>query len=1530
MKKKTISMLMGITLSFTTVFGAVGPLGVTVSAAAEEGVTDAECSEKNTAAPEADDVIPDANQYKYQKDELAAFCHFGPNTFNEVEWGESYGSKSPADIFTLSNDFDADTLVRTLQNAGFKKLIVTAKHHDGFCIWASAYTTYDVSSTKYKNGQGDILAEISAACTKYDMDMGLYLSPWDIHEPSYGYYDSDGNATTKENDVLDYNEYYNNQLTEILGSKKYGNNGHFVEVWMDGAKGSGANAQEYDFNKWFATIQKYEGKAAGYDADCLLFGAKAYTTVRWIGNENGLAYEDTWSKSKADLDANTLANNEDSTNTYTIGFEDGNKWTVPECDGRITSGWFWGTKKCTPKSVSDLANMYFGSVGHNAVMLLNVPPNNKGTVDTAILNRVEEFGENIRDTFQKNLAQASDAVIEASSVRGNDTAFKPGNTVDADDDTYWTTDDGSNSGSLTVKWNTAKTFDVVSLEEAIQNGQHINSYKIEYKTDDDSQWQTLKSGVTVGAKRLVRTAPVSAKQVRITVGTTSGKVPMLSEVGIYKASKGFQLSGAMPEGMETTSVNDAGMKFSATGWNPQTGSQYINGQNTYSNVANATMEFSFTGSKIYLLGTKDPGHGEADIYIDDVLVGTINTKASSRATGVSIFESDDLDDKEHILKLVTKTNAAIGIEAAAVINNGGAGMIELENSEYTMNEDSELEMKLKRIGGTKGDVTVRLQPNPGSAIQDDFDTEMVQDVTFKDGESEKTLVVAKTRRNTNKTGNRVFTIEMEKASEDSNVIIGFNGSAKITILDSETIASDSLKDLVSECSSLYEHAYVSGWQEFAKVLTEAKSVLENENSSVDQMTAAYDTLKFAKEALVAREKYTEADPAVFPDEEGSSEIIEAEFATEVINSQESDSDPNWPMTVVNGQSWASNGGFVNCMAYKDVLKYAYKAEKPGIYTITGTYRSGALNKVTFSDEAGRIDAVTAECPSTKINNNLTVSTFSVDILVKEAGEGVLVLTPPSGFKGPQLDKLEVTLKVAKHTEDNRFVFPMRKGQSVVLEAESAELVNTGTNESYPLQIAKGSWAGNGWFVNCMNSGDKIKIPYHAEVAGTYKFTATYRSGGPSNKYTWSDEAGNITAGECQAGSSDVSQTRATEFEVEVTNPGNGVLVFTAPPTNSAQTDKFDVELVSTKVKETEIEVTAPTKCIYGIGEALDLSGMQVSVKDSNGNTTVLNADQYTVSNPDLSETGEKTLTVTYEGVEQNFTADITMQVVDRDSLEKAIDQANAVKSNGKKYTRTTTEALDMRLAAANVVLNDIKAANAEEGASKVTTDIDAARVAAASSELTAAVENLEQLYKISVPTAATITAEEGAESESGSDSDVNWVYVPVLTKVTVTAPEIQNSQKFVGWKWDKNVISTSACYIFYVVEDMDLTTDYSNVTIEDETIRTLLSTSWNNSARKRSFTVKRSVPKKYTVVEHGVVITDQQGWEQYYNGNEEDFKKYAIRTKRTKSTSTANNGTFVAKLACKTKSEKWYARAYVSYQNTDGSVKTYYSDILTY
>ena len=1389
MRKKTLSAFLGLVLGASTILGSIGANPVPVSAGTD-GITDSECTTTGTAEPASDEVVPDANQYKYQKDELAAFCHFGPNTFNEIEWGEHYGDKKPNEIFTLTNDFDADTLVGTLHNAGFKKIIVTAKHHDGFCIWNSEYTDYCIKNTDYKNGKGDVLAEISAACSKYNMDMGLYLSPWDIHEPSYGYYDANGNPTTKENDVLDYNEYYNNQLKEILGNPKYGNKGHFVEVWMDGAKGSGANAQEYTFEKWFDTIQTHQGIKAGNAADCMLFGAQAYTTVRWIGNEDGVAHENTWAKSKVNVANNTIDSN--GTTPYTIGYEDGNKWTVPECDGRITSGWFWGTQKCTPKTVAQLANMYFDSVGHNATMLLNVPPNNKGTVDQPILNRITEFGQNVEESFRTNLAKAEGTTIVASDVRGNDAAFKPGNVVDGNDATYWTTNDGTTSGSLTIKWNTAKKFDVVSIEEAIQKGQHINSYKVEYKASDDAQWQTLKSGVTVGAKRLVRTAPVAATQVKITVGTTDGKVPMLSEVGVYKASEGFQLAGAAPEGMVTTSVNDTNSFTFSTGWNPQTGSQYINGQNTWSNRAGANFTYEFHGTKVYLMGTTDPGHGAADVYIDNQLVKTINTHAESRSTGAKIFVSDDLEDGNHTLKLVAKTNAAIGVEAAYVINNGGVGMIELENSAYTMNEESSLNVKIKRVGGTKGAITAKIQPNPGSAIQDDFNTELAPVVTLNDGQAEVTVKAAETRRNTNMTGDRVFSIELTEKTPD-NAIIGFNSSARITIKDADGITKEKLNTLITQSpDEAQENLYMEeGWSAYAEALEAARAVVENEEATEATIRNAYIALENAKKALVAREKYTETDRFKFPWKPVTSAKLEAEFATELNNSNDEDSDKDWPMKIADNND-ASNGKFVTDMAFRDVLKYAYHADKAGTYHVVMRYRSGSAenekNGIKITEADGKIAEKIVVVDPTKNNGNVVFGTVEFDIEVTTPGDGMISITAPNTNKGPGIDyfiisplevpvdsfeitatageggtitaeglaegkvavpedesatftitpnvgyeiadvkvdgasvgkktaytfdhvdrthTIEATFAFTNYTAENPFVFPGEKGVTKTLEAEHAtELINSNDSDSdpdWPLTITSEDWASNGKFLNCMAYKDYAKYAYTATVPGTYTVTGTYRAGA-LNKLAISEADNKIEAAQVDCPSTkegNALTVKTFTLDIKVTTEGAGTLILTAPDTNKApQLDKLDIVLkrIADEADLTELEKVLKT--------ARDkLAEVNAYTPASRGELeTAVNAAQEVYDKAGVTQDEVNTAKA---NVEAKIAA--LAKKADKSALINAINLAD-VKTTQDKYTAESRDALKKVIAVAAAVVND-------ENATQEMVDAQTAAVKAADANL---------------------------------------------------------------------------------------------------------------------------------------------------------------------------------------------------------------------
>lgn len=994
--KKWMSMLLAGVVTTTGFMGGT----VTLRAAETTNWVGDEGLSGTADAPKPDDVVPDANQFRYQKEELAAFCHFGPNTFNEIEWGEHYGNKKPSEIFTLKQDFDAETLVKTLKDAGFKKLIVTAKHHDGFCIWDSQYTDYDVAASGYKDksGQSDILAEISAACTEQDMDMGLYLSPWDIHEPSYGYKDENGQPTTPENDKKDYNEFYNNQLEEILGNPKYGNNGKFVEVWMDGAKGSGANAQEYNFQKWFDTIQKYEGKAAGRDADCMLFGAEAYTTVRWIGNELGIAGKDTWSKSKVDKDKNTINSNKQG--NATVGFEDGNQWTVPEADARITSGWFWGTQKNTPKTMEELSDMYFNSVGHNATLLLNVPPNNQGTVDEAILKRVEEFGKNIKESFDENLAKAEGASVKVSSVRGNAQTYKPGNMIDENDDTYWTTDDGTKSGEILIDLGKETKFDVVSVEEAIQNGQRINNYKIEYRNGDSGAWTLLEEGKTIGAKRLCRTSETTARQIKITVGTTDGKVPMISEVGVYKTTEGMEKANPIPKGMEVIDVTDKnvedgkGFTFKGT-WHDENQPQYINGTNTWANK-DAEFELKFHGTKAYLFGTVDPGHGTVEITVDDGKPVTVDTKASKRAVGQKWFETPDLEDGDHTIKLKV-TGKAAGIEAAAVINNGGKGMIELESDSYTMNEDETKSLKVKRVGGTKGKITAKLQPNPGTAIQDDYDTTLIPEIVLEEGQTETTADV-KTRRNKNKTGDQYFTAEITDVSEGA--ILGFNKKAKINIKDMES-SEGSLAALVKECESYKKDWFTSGWDEFDSALKQAKIVLEDKNATPEKRNEAETALKKAKDGLVKREKYTAEDPFVFPWREKANATLEAEFA-ELHNTGAADE--KWKLSVSDGD-WASNKKFINCLNGDDTIAIPYKVEKPGTYHVKLTYRSGSAdNSLAWKDDAGNIKAGSVVAGNTNANETKTVD---FDIVATKAGSGILTLEGDTK-DAPQLDMFEIT------------------------------------------------------------------------------------------------------------------------------------------------------------------------------------------------------------------------------------------------------------------------------------------------------------------------------------------------------------------------------------------------------------------------------------------------------------------------------------------------------------------------------------------
>lgn len=1349
--KKTVKGI-GAVLASAVVLAAI-PVPQAEAAAPVQWIGSDALSESGTQAPEADSVLPSANQYNYQKKELAAFCHFGPNTFNEIEWGEHYGSRAPGDIFRLEQDFDADTLVRSVKEAGFYKLIVTAKHHDGFCIWDSQYTDYDVAATAYpgdaQTGEKDILAEISAACTKYDVEMGLYLSPWDIHEPSYGYYDANRRPVSPQNDVLDYNEFYNNQLQEILGNDKYGNNGHFVEVWMDGAKGSGANAQEYDFPRWFETIQKNEGKASGkYDSDCMLFGAQAYTTVRWIGNEHGFAGKNTWSKSKVNYEQNTINSRREG--EYTLGLADGNQWTVPEADARITSGWFWGTRKAIPKSIEDLGEMYFRSVGHNAPLLLNIPPNNRGEVDAPILARLAEFGENIRTTFRSNMAADEHVSVKASQVRGNDSAYGPAKTIDGDDATYWTTNDGTNTGSLLISLGSSKKVDVISIEEAIARGQRINSYRVEYRNGTGA-WQLLEEGETIGAKRLVRVPAVMASEIKITVGTDEGKVPMISEVGVYKASRGFELGTSTPDGMEVIDIEDTdtsdGTGFSFSGrWNKEQGNRFVNETNRWAN-AGTKLTLKFNGTKAYLVGTKDPNHGVIAVSVDGGETTRVDTGVSPRKTGQILYTSDDLSDGPHTLTLTVDSRAA-GIEAAYVINNGGVGMIGLEKDHYTMNEDETIQVKVKRVGGTNGKVTAYLSPNPGSAIQDDFNTEPVE-VVLEDGQNE-VLVPVQTRRNTNCTGTQNFTVELNGQTEA--LMVGWIDTATVDILDAESMTKDQLRELAGSVENWSRATHTGDWESFEQSYAAVLALLEEDTPDALAMGRAYTALLHAKEAMRARERYEASDPAVLPEQPSETLSIEAEL----LELDSSGAVRGKEIRVLN-RATSSGGKHVGWFENGNKMKLYYDAPRAGRYRVDLTFASGRdasnENQITFSGE--HIDTVSELFHRSGGNDQGTVwQKRSFELNVREGGPGEIVLSTNNG--GPNLDKLEITpvsaegesveetstdgsgeneeqsqpeqftvtaaavpseggtveadsssvsrggsvqLRVIpalgyqatglsvngeraegfygpngaftlENIEDNQavevnfektgytqaepFVFPENE-ETVPLEAESFTMFNTGgPSEKWKLSVSARNWDGNSIkFINSLNSGDQIRLPYTAH-AGVYEITAHYRSGSERNSLRWEGD-GKLEAGTAEAGDADPSVTRTAVFRVNVLKSGAGILTFTGPKNGSPQIDRFDVRLVEKAEETAEVpgseesaDTSEESRSEETVGEVSE-SGSEEAVGEVSESGSEETVEEVSESHGDETVSAEENKEAASENESETTVADSETTVADSET-----------------------------------------------------------------------------------------------------------------------------------------------------------------------------------------------------------------------------------------------------------------------------------------
>ena len=374
------------------------------------------------------------------------------------------------------------------------------------------------------------------------------------------------------------------------------------------------------------------------------------------------------------------------------------------------------------------------------------------------------------------------------------------------------------------------------------------------------------------------------------------------------------------------------------------------------------------------------------------------------------------------------------------------------------------------------------------------------------------------------------------------------------------------------------------------------------------------------------------------------------------------------------------------------------------------------------------------------------------------------------------------------------------------------------------------------------------------------------------------------------------------------------------------------DALTLKATTTAIQIkTQPTKKVYNLNEAVNTEGLVVEAVKDNDTTEELASGAYTVTGFDSATRGTKTLTVTLNA-NTNLIATTNVEVVDGASLDAKVREAET-KIAGKHYTLATKAVFDEKLAAAKEVQDDIKAANGDGTVTPSVTAVTADRVAQATAALDTAMNDLEEMYKVTVPVGAEITVEAGVENETGSNDTNKWVYVPVATKVTVTAPETNNeNKKFAAWTWDKQKLSGSNEYAFYVVGDMDLQMTYDASTVDEAEVVLVGSTKYTE--KKRSFIAKRSVSKKcQKVLEYGVVVTDQKGWETYYGEgatSPKPFEKGNTRTKCSRKYSEhdgllAYNGTFKANLKVANKSEKWYGRPYVIYQDAKGVTKTVYA-----
>jgi alpha-L-fucosidase len=464
---------------------------------------------RETPPPVPFSPLPTERQLAWHQMEYYAFVHFSMNTFTNMEWG--MGSEKPEQFNPTA--LDCRQWARICKAAGMKGIILTAKHHDGFCLWPSAYTEHSVKNSPWKGGKGDVVKELSEACREYGLKMGVYLSPWDRNHADYG--------------KPDYITYYRNQMKELMTGY-----GEIFEVWFDGANGGtgwygGANEERridrttyYDWENTWKIVRELQPGAVMF--------SDGGPDIRWVGNEQGWAHPTNWSLLKKKDFAPGVV---DDIEHLRAGQEDGTDWIPAEVDVSIRPGWFYHPAEDTlVKSLTKLLEIYYQSVGRNANLLLNIPVDPRGLIHEADSAPLMELAEALKSDFANDLAFGKKAT--ASNIRGKSKQYAASNVNDNNPATYWSTGDTVKSASLVIDLGSSTAINRFLAQEFIPLGQRVKKFRLEALVSDN--WQTIVEETTIGNKRILRFPEVSATQIRFTI-EDSKACPVISNIQVFHA-----------------------------------------------------------------------------------------------------------------------------------------------------------------------------------------------------------------------------------------------------------------------------------------------------------------------------------------------------------------------------------------------------------------------------------------------------------------------------------------------------------------------------------------------------------------------------------------------------------------------------------------------------------------------------------------------------------------------------------------------------------------------------------------------------------------------------------------------------------------------------------------------------------------------------------------------------------------------------------------------------------------------------------